>query len=332
MSNTMTDFVARRLCITGGTGSFGQALVAKLLEEKNHVDELTVFSRDEYKQYRLRRRFREGSYPTMKLVLGDIRDQYALREALEGMDTVIHAAALKQNPAGEENPDEFIKTNVEGTRHLIRAAKEANVKRVLALSTDKAVYPTSAYGASKLCAEKLLMAAQEKSNVTRFSVFRLGNLLGSRASVVPALLETEGLDAGKVSITHPKMTRFSLTLQESVAYCMQAVNIMQGGEVFVPKMSAYRLQDLVTALLPQAELQVTGPRASEKMHELALSVEEARYGYSFKNFFLICPGPHSNLFWKDRGEPLSDDFFYSSDHPERLLQVAELRQMMDSIK
>lgn len=332
MSNTMTDFAPRNVCITGGTGSFGQALLSKLLFTRTALASVKVFSRDEHKQYRLRRSFPEDRFPQLKFVLGDIRDQYALREALEGMDTVIHAAALKQNPAGEQNPDEFIKTNVEGTRHLIRAAKAAKVARVLALSTDKAVHPSSAYGASKLCAEKLLQAAQEKCKTTRFSVLRLGNLLGSRASVVPALLEAQNQQASKVRITHPEMTRFSLKLQESVDHAWQATAMMQGGEVFVPKMSAYRLQDLVEALLPGVEVQVMGPRASEKMHELALSVEEARHAYDYRHFFVICPSSHCHQYWRDKGQSLSEDFSYSSHHPEGLLDVAALRQMLDSIK
>jgi FlaA1/EpsC-like NDP-sugar epimerase len=332
MSKMMTDFVGSKLFITGGTGSFGQALVAELMKDHSHVKEVTVFSRDEYKQYQMRRRFPLEYYPRLRFVLGDIRDQQALSEALEGTDTVIHAAALKQNPAGELYPDEFYKTNVEGTRHLIRAAKATKVERVLALSTDKAVYPTSAYGASKLCAEKLLLAANEKSKASRFSVMRLGNLLGSRASVMPALLEAHHEQIGQINITHPDMTRFSLTLSQSLTYCTDVLSMMQGGEIFVPKMSAYRLRDLVRALLPEVKVVATGPRASEKMHELALSTEEARFGYAYQEFFVICPDPQSHSYWKVKGRKLEEDFAYSSDHPERLLKLTDLRHLIEHTK
>ncbi len=326
----MTDFSAKKILITGGTGSFGKAFVKKLLYTCPDIQSLTIFSRDEYKQYQMRRAYPSDKFSRLHFVLGDIRDQSAFADAVMNMDIIIHAAALKQNPIGEQYPDEFFKTNVEGTRNLIRAARAVSVPQVLALSTDKAVYPTSAYGASKLCAEKLLTAAQEKSNSSQFSVLRLGNLLGSRASIVPTVLDDNKQQT--VSITHPDMTRFSLSLTESVDYCLQTLKSMVGGEIFVPKMSAYRLLDLVRSLKPMAEITSTGPRAAEKMYELALSTEEARFGFSVQDFFVVCPVSASYQHWQKKGEPLSDLFSYSSDHPDRLLSTEELCALIDSTK
>lgn len=326
----MTDLSAKKILITGGTGSFGKALVKKLLDTHPDIQSLTIFSRDEYKQYQMRRHYPSEKFSRLHFVLGDIRDQSAFTDAVIGTDIIIHAAALKQNPTGELYPDEFYKTNVEGTRNLTKAARAANVPQVLALSTDKAVYPTSAYGASKLCAEKLLMAAQERSDFTQFSVLRLGNLMGSRASVVPALIEDENQQT--VSITHPDMTRFSLSLSKSVDHCLQTLTFMMGGEIFIPKMSAYRLRDLVRVLRPNTEIRSTGPRAAEKMHELALSAEEARFGFSDQGFFIVCPVSSSFNHWKKRGVPLNPHFTYSSNQPDLLLSTEELRKLIDSTK
>ena len=326
----MTDFPAKKILITGGTGSFGKALVKRLLNAHPDIQSLTIFSRDEYKQYQMRRQYPSEKFSRLHFILGDIRDQSAFTDAVIGKDIIIHAAALKQNPTGERYPDEFYKTNVEGTRNLIKSAVASNVPRILALSTDKAVYPTSAYGASKLCAEKLLMAAQERSDFSQFSVLRLGNLLGSRASVVPTLLEDENQQM--VSITHPDMTRFSLSVAESVDFCLKAQKKMVGGEIFVPKMSAYRLKDLVHVLKSKAEIRLTGPRAAEKMHELALSAEEARIGFSDQDFFIVCPVSSSFKHWKKRGAPLTPHFTYSSNQSDLLLSTGELRKLIDSTK
>jgi FlaA1/EpsC-like NDP-sugar epimerase len=324
----MPNLSNQHILVTGGTGSFGQALVALFQASFPDIRSVTVFSRDEYKQYQMRKAIAAAKDSGIKFILGDIRDQQALSEACEGMDVIIHAAALKQNPAGEENPDEFIKTNVDGTRNLIRAAKARGVAKVLALSTDKAVYPVSTYGASKLCAEKLLLAEAGK-NVpsTRFSVLRLGNLLGSRASVVPALAEKKGID--HVSITHPEMSRFSLSLEESVQHCLQVLELMQGGEVFVPAMAAYRLKDLVKAILPDATIKASGPRVAEKMHELALSPEESRFGFSADGLFVLCTDQSPAMaYWQKQAARLPEDFVYSSEFPRHQLTIKELQEML----
>ncbi|MFP4292260.1 MAG: polysaccharide biosynthesis protein [Cyclobacteriaceae bacterium] len=327
----MLNLSEKNILLTGGTGSFGQTFTKSILHLFPEIRSLKIFSRDEFKQYEMRRQLSVQQAAVANFVLGDIRDQDALEEACTGVDYVIHSAALKQNDMGERNPDEFVRTNVDGTRNLIRAAKARGVAKVLALSTDKAVYPVSAYGASKLCAEKLLLAeAKKDSQTTLFSVLRLGNLLGSRASVVPALAEKEGKDT--VSITHPEMSRFSLSLQESVQYCLQVLELMQGGEVFVPAMAAYRLKDLVKAILPHAEIKTSGPRVAEKMHELALSPEESRFGFDAHGLFVLCSGQGPAMaYWQKQANPLPENFVYSSEFPRHHLTVRELRDLLQNI-
>jgi len=319
----------KHILITGGTGSLGRVLVSKILAEHPDIRLLTVFSRDEFKQHQLRRDLPAKGYPGLRFVLGDVRDREAVSAAISGVDVVIHAAALKQNPTGESFPDEFFKTNVDGTRHLIYAAATAGVGHLLMLSTDKAVYPLSAYGASKLCAEKLMIAAQDRYPDTRFTVFRLGNLLGSRASVVGALQADE---RGKVRITHPGMTRFSLQLSESARLCLEVLTMMRGGEIFVPHMHAYRLGDLVSALFPDQEKVSEGPRRAEKMHEAALCQEEVRYGFSYRNYCVICPAKDAYSRWEKTAHTLPQDFTYRSDEHQRLLSAEALAKLLQSIK
>lgn len=319
----------QHILITGGTGSYGQALVKKLLHEFSDVKAVTVFSRDEYKQYEIQRSFPKAQFPALQCVIGDVRDQDALFQATKGVDIVIHAAALKQNISGEQYADEFIKTNVEGTRHLIKAAVNNEVKKVLLVSTDKAVYPTTLYGASKLCAEKLLLSANTShSESSLFSVLRLGNLFGSRGSISSALNHMLKEDA--LHITDPEMTRFSLTIEDSIRHTLKVLEHMNGGEIFIPKMDAYRLGDLIQALKKDIKMISSGPRLTEKMHEISLSSEEARFSVQWEDFFVfVSPQLRSNTYWQNTGSAVPHDFEYSSLSVPKL-NFTELKQLIDT--
>jgi UDP-N-acetylglucosamine 4,6-dehydratase/5-epimerase len=325
----MKDLNQQNILITGGTGSYGQALVEKLLHLYPKLKTMTIFSRDEYKQYEMQRKFPSTQFPALQYIIGDIRDQEALLQATREMDIIIHAAALKQNISGEHHAGEFIKTNVDGTRNLIKAALQHGVKQVLTLSTDKAVHPTTLYGASKLCAEKLLLAANAfQKHATSFSVLRLGNLFGSRGSISFALKGM--LSEDTIQITDPEMTRFSLTMEASIQHTLKVLEHMQGGEIFIPKMDAYRLGDLIRALKNDLKIISSGPRLTEKVHEIALSSEEARFTVEWDDFFVFV-NPHSKNYdcWKDKGKAISHDFEQNSFSAPRL-SIEKLKQLIDA--
>ncbi|MDF9798022.1 UDP-N-acetylglucosamine 4,6-dehydratase [Catalinimonas alkaloidigena] len=325
----MIKFNQQHLLITGGTGSYGQVLVKKLLSANTDLKYVTVFSRDEYKQYEMRRKFPTTQYPALQFMIGDIRDQEALLQATKKVDIVIHAAALKQNISGEQFSDEFIKTNVDGTRNLIKVALQNEVKQVLCLSTDKAVYPTTLYGASKLCAEKLLLAANSKQkNTTVFSVLRLGNLFGSRGSISSDLKNR--LADETITITDPDMSRFSLTMEESIALTLKVLEVIKGGEIFIPKMDTYRLGDLMIALNKDVEIKSSGPRLTEKTHEIALSSEEARFTFEWENFYVfISPTAGPYLYWQKKGSPVPHDFEMNSFQAPKL-SIEVLKRLIDT--
>lgn len=246
--------------ITGGTGSFGKALVRTILNRFPKIRRLVVFSRDELKQFEMSQEFPETQYSGLRYFLGDVRDFQRLRRALEGIDVVIHAAALKQVPAAEYNPFEFIKTNVLGAENLIQACLDTSVKRVVALSTDKAAAPINLYGATKLCSDKLFTAANNIRGPRdiRFSVVRYGNVMGSRGSVIPFFIERK--KSGVLPITDPAMTRFNISLQEGVVMVLWALENTLGGEIFVPKIPSYRIMDVVQAVAPECKTEVVGIR------------------------------------------------------------------------
>ncbi|WKN31468.1 polysaccharide biosynthesis protein [Porifericola rhodea] len=321
----MNKLTGKSILVTGGTGSFGQALIGHLLGIKQSFSSITVFSRDEYKQYQMRRKYNEVT--NLRFIIGDVRDEKALTEACRNIDVVIHAAALKQNISGEVYPEEFIKTNIDGTRNLIRAAVHEQVEKVIALSTDKAVYPTTLYGASKLSAEKLLVGANEKyADLTQFAIIRLGNLFGSRGSVLYALNEDSAQH--EVRITQPKMSRFSLSMEEGVHSALKVLECMKGGEVFVPKMSAYTLEKLVRAMGLKLAKQDTGPRLTEKIHEQALSSEEVRYTFEWENFYIyLNPNTQQYQHWKQTGKKLPETFEYRSDLAPQI-SISDLQQQI----
>lgn len=327
----------KSILITGGTGSFGKSFCKEVLRLFS-PERLIVYSRDEYKQAKMASE--PGfQHPAMRFFLGDVRDRERLVRAMAGVDVVIHAAALKQVPAAEYNPHEFIKTNINGSMNVVDAALETEVSKVLALSTDKAVNPINLYGATKLCSEKIFVAANSYvgKKRTHFSVVRYGNVFGSRGSVIPCFLEQ--IKSGKLLVTDPRMTRFYITLEEGVRFVLQSIALMIGGEVFVPKIPSCKLGDLVDIIAPKHMQKIVGLRPGEKMHEVLIPQDEAYRTLEFDNCFIVQP---MLSFWKfsDKikgGKPCDENFFYSSNNnphhltKERLCeQVSIVRQEMDA--
>jgi len=304
---------SKTVLVTGGTGSIGRTLVEILLRE--HAPRgVVVFSRDELKQLEMRRHGFDR--PRLRYVLGDVRDRDRLRHAAQGVDVVLHVAALKQVQACEDNPIEAVKTNVLGAHNVAEAARDSGVERVVALSTDKAVNPVSAYGATKLAAEKLLLEANRWGR-TRFACVRCGNVLGSRGSVVEAFLEERG--TGRLTVSDPRMTRFWTTREAAARLMLRCAQDMQGGEVFVPRLPSMKLLDLARALAPDCQIDVTGIHPGEKLHEVLLAEDEARYATEEAEVYVIRPPEPGNL---------PDGFRLASDTNTRWLQADELRHLL----
>ncbi len=308
------------ILVTGGTGSFGKKFIEILLREY-HPAKLIVFSRDELKQHEMR--ISGFEQPNLRYFIGDVRDQQRLKRAMNGVDVVIHAAALKQVPACEYNPMEAIKTNILGSSNVIEAALDAGVERVMALSTDKAVSPVNLYGATKLSAEKLFVQsnAYAAGTSTRFSCVRYGNVVGSRGSVIPIFIKQRS--TGRLTITDERMTRFWLTLEQGVRFVIHCTEQMHGGEVFVPKIPSTHIVDLAKVIAPEAELDVIGIRPGEKLHEVLINEDEARSTVELDEMFVVQPS--SALWfgydWQDKGKLLQDGFRYTSeDNPEWLTE------------
>jgi UDP-N-acetylglucosamine 4,6-dehydratase len=320
------DWQNRVVLITGGTGSFGKKCVQILLDEF-HPKKVIVFSRDELKQHEMQ----SGGldHPDIRYFLGDVRDRERLRRAFGGVDIVIHSAALKQVPACEYNPGEAVKTNVDGAQNIIDAAIDCGVKRVLALSTDKAVNPVNLYGATKLCAEKLFVQGNSYVGArdTRFSCTRYGNVLGSRGSVVPLFQKQRA--AGRITITDDRMTRFWLTLEQGVRFVLHCIDEMHGGEVFVPRIPSMRILDLAEVIAPDCEIERIGIRPGEKLHETMISRDEARQTLRLDDKYVIKPNyPWWALGnWAD-GECLPDGFEYTSDKNEQWLSIDQLQRIV----
>ncbi len=316
--------------ITGGTGSFGKAFVRHVLKHHD-VKRLVVYSRDELKQFEMAA---DLSAPNLRYFIGDVRDAGRLERALDGIDTVIHAAALKQVVAAEYNPIECILTNVMGAENVINAAINAGVEKVIALSTDKAVNPINLYGASKLCSDKLFIAANHVSGGggCRFSVVRYGNVIGSRGSVIPVFRQQR--KSGVLSITDPSMTRFWLTVEQGVEFVVDSLGRMHGGETFIPKIPSMKITDLATAIAPECRQETTGIRPGEKLHEIMVPVDEARQTLEFDGFFIIQPSFHlwevskARTYDSDAGTPVDPGFSYTSDNNDRWVTAEDLREMI----
>lgn len=314
------------ILITGGTGSFGREFVKGALKKCN-FKKLIIFSRDEMKQYEMQKTFNDRR---LRYFVGDVRDANRLHRALTGVDVVIHAAALKIVPIAEYNPFEVVKTNVIGAENVINVAIDNNVKKVLALSTDKAVSPVNLYGATKLCAEKMFVAANNYSpHGTSFSVVRYGNVFGSRGSVVPLFQECK--KKGIVPITDPRMTRFWIALEQGVNFVLESVEEMQGGEIFIPKIPSMKVVDLAKAICPKAKLKIIGIRPGEKLHELLVSKDEGLSTYELKNKYIIYPHLETSLksMKNRRGTPLGNKFEgYSSNQNKVWLKVSDLKKLV----
>jgi UDP-N-acetylglucosamine 4,6-dehydratase len=311
--------------VTGGTGSFGKKFIKILLEEKL-PKKVIVFSRDELKQHEMQ----VGGYnqENLRYFIGDIRDRERLLRALHGVDIVVHAAALKQVPACEYNPMEAIKTNIMGTANVVEAALDADVKKVLMVSTDKAVSPANLYGATKLAAEKLTIQsnAYAGGSATRFSCVRYGNVVGSRGSIVPLFLKQRS--GGKITVTDDRMTRFWLSLDQGVRFVIHCIEQMEGGEVFVPKIPSTKVVDLARAIAPNAEIDIIGIRPGEKLHEMLISEDEARHTIELDSMFVVQPAEATwfGYSWKDKGRVLKEGYYYSSDNNAEWLDIEGIKK------
>lgn len=338
--SSMTIFENKSILITGGTGSFGRALARRLLMESN-CQKVIIFSRDEWKQWEMRQSDPIFNHPNIRYFLGDVRDTDRLARAFKDVNFIVHAAALKQVPAAEYNPSEFIKTNVLGAMNVIDQAINCGVERVIALSTDKAVNPINLYGATKLCSDRLFVAGNSyvgARGYPKLSVVRYGNVLGSRGSVIPFWNNLIANGATALPITDKRMTRFWITLDQSVDFVIQSFNKMRGGEIFIPKIPSMRIEDLANAIAPNVSHTYSGIREGEKLHELMIGVEDSRHTFEYDNHFIIVPEiyvhnqPFIKLYMEGRpGKQLPEDFSYGSNTNLEWLNVEDLRKLLPTI-
>jgi UDP-N-acetylglucosamine 4,6-dehydratase (inverting) len=321
-----------RILITGGTGSFGKAFIAETLQRYPQIERLVVYSRDELKQWELQQHYPERDFPQLRFFIGDVRNQERLKRALEGIDSVVHAAALKQVPAAEYNPIEFINTNVLGAENVVQACLDTGVQRVVALSTDKAAAPINLYGATKLCSDKLFIAANNirGKRDLGFSVVRYGNVMGSRGSVIPFFLEKA--KSGVLPITDPAMTRFNISLSEGVAMVLWALENALGGELFVPKIPSYRITDVAEAIGPSCEKPITGIRPGEKIHEEMITASDSFTTIDLGEYYVILPSDGQLLErYRNEGRRFSvvkSGFAYNSGSNPEFLSVEQLRELI----
>jgi len=322
----------KNILITGGTGSFGKKATEVILK-RYKPRRLIIFSRDELKQFEMSQMYPMSENECIRYFIGDVRDKERLYRAFQGVDFVIHAAALKQVPAAEYNPFEAVKTNIIGAQNIINVAIDQGVKKVIALSTDKAANPINLYGATKLCADKLFIAgnAYVGREHTIFSVVRYGNVVGSRGSVIPLFLKQR--ETGVLPITDPRMSRFWITLEQGVEFVLRCLDHMCGGELFVPKIPSMNIMDLAKAIAPECETRIVGIRPGEKIHELMITPDDARNTLEFDDFYVIEP---NFKFWTrrcswDGGRRVPDDFQYHSGNNPWRLTVNEMKEMIRNI-
>ena len=320
------------LLVTGGTGSFGKAFIGTLLREHSEIKRLVVYSRDELKQWELQQLYPSSRFPQLRFLLGDVRDQTRLHRALDRIDVVVHAAALKQVPAAEYNPMEFVKTNVIGAENVIQACLDSSVKKVVALSTDKAAAPINLYGATKLCSDKLFIAANniKGSRNLRFSVVRYGNVMGSRGSVIPYFLDKA--KTGVLPITDPAMTRFNISLPDGVEMVRWVIKNALGGEIFVPKIPSYRISDVAEAIGPSCDKPIVGIRPGEKIHEEMITSSDSYSTIDLGKYYSILPSDGRLLqIYKNSNvsfESVLNGFSYDSGTNPDFLQVDQLRHLI----
>ena len=324
-------FNKKSILITGGTGSFGKEWVRYILKKYKSINRLVIFSRDELKQYEMEKEFSTKNYPCMRYFIGDVRDSERLTVALRDIDYVIHAAALKQVPTAEYNPIETIKTNIIGAQNLIEASLKNKVKKVIALSTDKASSPINLYGATKLCSDKLFIAANNIKGKRKisFSIARYGNVMSSRGSVIPSFLNSK--KTGTLLVTDGRMTRFNLTLSQSVEMVEWSFKNSIGGEIFVPKIPSYRILDLAKAICPKCKIKTIGIRTGEKLHEELVSLGESQNTLETKNYYIILPSQEKfylNFFNKKFGAKRANKEFSYRSNNNKFLSVAEIRNLI----
>lgn len=324
---TMEVLINKTILVTGGTGSFGKKFIKKALEQD--VKKVIVFSRDELKQYEMKQEFTD---PRVRFFIGDVRDKERLVRAFDGVDIVIHAAAMKHVDACEYNPFEAVKTNIHGAQNIIEAAIDRGVEKVIALSTDKACSPVNLYGATKLASDKLFVAgnsyAGEKK--TSFSVVRYGNVVGSRGSVVPFFQKIK--ETGTVPVTDERMTRFWITLDQGVQFVLDNLERMHGGEIFVPKIPSMRVMDLAKAIAPECNIEIVGIRPGEKLHEAMIMEDDSRQTVEFDDYYIIQPEfPWWSKSFAEGGKPLAEGFAYTSDNNEDWYSVNKLKEVIESL-
>jgi len=340
----MGIFKNKIILVTGGTGSFGKSFVEKLLRTDD-PKKIIIYSRDEYKQFVFQSRLLDKNdlnlgkkIKKVRFLIGDVRDKERLSRALTGVDIVVHAAALKQVSAAEYNPFEAVKTNIIGAQNVIEASIDSNVKKVVALSTDKASAPINLYGATKLTSDKLFIAANnyKGNNDIKFSVVRYGNVMGSRGSVIPLFMDMKKSD--NFPITDKKMTRFNITLDEGVNFVIKSVKEMWGGEIFVPSMPSYRVIDLAKAIDSKKKLKFIGIRPGEKIHESIITESDALTTVKIKDYYVICPNSEyinwsiEDYIKSKKGKKCNKDFFYDSNVNENFLSVSDLQKLLKNLK
>jgi UDP-N-acetylglucosamine 4,6-dehydratase len=323
----------KSLLITGGTGSLGKALTKTILENWPDVKRLVIYSRDEQKQFQMAQDFPENKFPQIRYFLGDVRDQDRLIRAFQGVDIVIHAAAMKHVHLAEYNPDECIKTNIGGAQNVIHAALQTNVNNVVALSTDKACAPINLYGATKLTSDKLFVAANniKGANRIKFSVVRYGNVMGSNGSVIPYFIKKK--EEGKLPITDISMTRFNISLQGGVDMVMHAIEHAWGGEIFIPKIPSYKITDVAAAIAPNCQLEIVGIRPGEKIHEEMITPSDSFYTYDLGKYYTILPSvPNFNIIdyiLKFNAKKVKEGFNYNSGSNSEWETVESLKKLIE---
>ncbi|MFV9482471.1 UDP-N-acetylglucosamine 4,6-dehydratase (inverting) [Christiangramia sp. ASW11-125] len=322
----------KNLLITGGTGSLGKALTKHILEKYPEIKRLVIFSRDEQKQFEMAQEYPSDKYPQIRFFIGDVRDEARLKRAFKGINYVIHAAAMKHVPIAEYNPMECVKTNIMGAENIINACLDAEITRVVALSTDKAAAPINLYGATKLASDKLFVAANNITGVNpiKFSVVRYGNVMGSNGSVIPFFLKKK--NDGVLPITDPEMTRFNISLQGGVDMVMHALENAWGGEIFVPKIPSYKITDVAEAIGPECEKPVVGIRPGEKIHEEMITDSDSYYTYDLGKYYTILPATHKwkldDFIDKFNAKKVTPGFQYNSGENEEWESVEDLRVLI----
>lgn len=321
----------KSILITGGTGSFGKAFVKHIISEKINLKKLIIYSRDEFKQFQMSKEYSLDRYPFMRYFLGDVRDKDRLNLAFDGVDIVIHAAALKQVPSAEYNPIEYIKTNILGAQNIIEASLSNKVQRVIALSTDKAASPINLYGATKLCSDKLFVAANNIKGDRQlfFSVIRYGNVMGSRGSVVPFFLKMKEKEF--FPITDISMTRFNISLKEAVKLVYSSIKNLKGGEIIVPKIPSYRITDVAKAICSKTKIKIVGIRPGEKIHEEMITSSDSQDTYDFGHYYAIIASNFLKNYKKNELKKVRSGFSYNSGSNKKFLSIPELKKLINKI-